>query len=798
MNRSRLPLAVLQPKRLLAFGACLGTSLAFAQVAPSSASSSSGNDDEVVRLSPFEVESTSNRGYATTSAMTASRIAVPITEISSSIIVINEKLIEDILPIDMRDSLNLISGVTHGNAGTGSQQQNVISMRGYTLTGAQRDGVYDGIVGTSGGFDFALFDRIEVVKGPSGILYGTHNPGGIVNLVSKKPLYEPKTKISAQYGSYASYRGEVDISNFFDSEHKFGYRFSAAYSDTDGPVNFDAEPSGGFRAFNPSISYTTDSGWKVWAWGAVVRDHTSSLLARAVHAFRTNAAGTTGKPMLEWVRSGPGSNVLYSYTGSESDSYELGLSKSFDLGPVTIDMRLLGRDFTNLNDGSRVRGLPATGLTDEFIDASGQRVGGDSRTIDYDVAKARVASISRSTVRYDESPTSLDGRVYAADFNFGFKTGPASHNLLAYATYEDTEQNVISNSYDITSPAKLTALGATVVNGVIRVPLWPERPILVPREYVLANRDVTFIRATVGTNGTTKSYGLVERMSFLDNRAIVVGGIRRTDLDIDTITTANNIPTVANAKDSEDTTSIGFLAKAYKGEKGEVSLYYNNNETFTPVYTTDTRLGPSFGKRYPNRVASNEEYGVKLDILQSRVILTASIFETSETNFLIRLNDEDGSVTGIPGNGYQVPAGVRTTKGWDMDLNVAPFPGAEFIFSYSDLDPVLESGRYADAVPFTTAAASGRYEFSKGMLKGFSAMWIWTHWGESSLGSRTYWIIDGGDTHTAVLGYRWKNFDIRLRVENVFDELSAYPSTFETAVGVTKDRNYRLALSYTF
>jgi len=797
MIRCRLPLVILRPGLLLASGTFLSASLALAQVVTTPTPTGSG-EDEVVRLSPFEVESTSSRGYATTSAMTASRIAVPITEISSSIIVINEKLIEDILPIDMRDSLNLISGVTHGNAGTGSQSQNVISMRGYTLTGAQRDGVYDGIVGTSGGFDFALFDRIEVVKGPSGILYGTHNPGGIVNLVSKKPLYEPKTKISAQYGSYASYRGEVDISNFFDSERKLGYRFSAAYSDTDGPVDFDAEPEGGFRAFNPSLSYTTDSGWKAWAWAAVVRDNTSSLLTRATHAFRTNAAGTTGKPMLEWVREGPGSNVIYSYTGSESDSYELGLSKSFSAGPVMIDMRLLARDFSNLNDASRVRGLPAPGLTDEFINASGGRVGGDSRTVDYSVAQSQVASIARSVIRYDENPTTLEGRVYAADFNFGFKTGPLTHNLLAYATQEDTSQLVVSNSYDINSQAKLVALGATIVNSVVRIPLWPQRPILVPRDYVLANRDLTFIRATVGTDGISRSFGAVERLSFWDNRAIIVGGIRRTELDIDTITTANNVPVVRNAVDEEDTTSIGLLLKAYKGERGEVSLFFNDNETFTPVYTTDTRRGATFGDRYPNRVAANQEYGIKLDLFESRVILTAALFETSETNFLVRLNDEDGSVTGIPGNGYLVPAGVRTTEGWDMDLNIAPFAGAELIFSYSDLDPVLESGRYADAVPFTTAAASARYEFSKGALNGFSAMWIFTHWGESSLGNRTYWIIDGGETHTAVLGYRWKNFDIRLRVENVFDDLSAYPSTFETAVGVTKDRNYRLALSYTF
>ena len=42
------------------------------------------------------------------------------------------------------------------------------------------------------------------------------------------------------------------------------------------------------------------------------------------------------------------------------------------------------------------------------------------------------------------------------------------------------------------------------------------------------------------------------------------------------------------------------LVKAYEGEKGVVSLYYNDNQTFVPVFTLDTRLGPTLGQRFPN------------------------------------------------------------------------------------------------------------------------------------------------------------------------------------------------------
>src|SRR5688500_20162901 len=66
---------------------------------------------EVIELSKFEVSATANRGYVTTSSMSASRIAVPITELPASVVVINEKLIADTVAFELRDTLSLVSGI---------------------------------------------------------------------------------------------------------------------------------------------------------------------------------------------------------------------------------------------------------------------------------------------------------------------------------------------------------------------------------------------------------------------------------------------------------------------------------------------------------------------------------------------------------------------------------------------------------------------------------------------------------------------------------------------------------------
>jgi len=99
--------------------------------------------EETVVLSPFEVSTTGPQRYTSSSSLSASRIAVPLVELPSSVSVINEKLIEDMVAVSPADTFNLVSGVTDGNQGTGTQENTQISIRGYELAGAQRDGLPD-------------------------------------------------------------------------------------------------------------------------------------------------------------------------------------------------------------------------------------------------------------------------------------------------------------------------------------------------------------------------------------------------------------------------------------------------------------------------------------------------------------------------------------------------------------------------------------------------------------------------------------------------------------------------------
>ncbi|MGH8019041.1 MAG: TonB-dependent siderophore receptor, partial [Opitutaceae bacterium] len=590
------------------------------------------------------------------------------------------------------------------------QESNQVSMRGYTLDNAQRDGVTDYLVAGHGGFDYSLIERIEVVKGPSGILYGAHSPGGIVNLISKRPLSEPRTEINVMAGSDEMYRAELDTSNFFDQDRRFGYRLAAARADTEGVASDRPQEGNGLLAINPSVSFRSDNGWNVWAWAAIMRDHmrrstygTPALPTDPDFSYPGDPS-TTGAPLYEVA----GNHMLRNLQYIDSETYELGVSKSFELGPVTVDMRLLGRDYHQEGiDLGRIRAIDAF---DILVGHDGHIIGTDFRAVPLSAAEGRVAQIGRSAIRYDANPVRRDGRIGSADFNFSFDLGPTRHQLLSYVTYGSQDRLSNKSTYDIRDVDTLASMGVPIIDGKPVVVYWPAPEVTPTVEEVIELADRRNVANDIRLDSDELSYGFIERLSFWDDRIFLVGGFRHDSLDSTTASIINNTPvSPIEDRDRVDTYSFSALAKVYESAKGEASVFYNNNETFIPVTTIDRRLA-TYGQKYPNRIASNDEFGFKLDLFESRVVATVSIFKTTETNVLVTEHDDTGEITGIIGTYFKTPVGTRTTKGWEADINIAATDSLEFIVAYADVDPRLETGNYAQKIAFDTFTLAGRYE----------------------------------------------------------------------------------------
>lgn len=771
----------------------------FAQVV-NDAPASLERKDEVVVLSPFEVSTRGVIGYGTTSSLSASRLAVPITDIPASVITINENLIADTVAVDMRDTFNLVSGINHGNQGTGLQEQAQISLRGYNTSGAFRDGLPDLNYTNDGGFDYGMIERIEIIKGPAGVLYGQHNAGGVVNLISKRPLIKPMTKIGLTVGSYNLWRAELDHSGFVDSKHKLGYRLAAVTLDTDGAVDAGGEPDKLSHWINPSLSYQFDSGLKVWAWSAFVDDN-SKRVAYSAWAFGT--ADGRGRVYYPLIEEGKTSVVYQNFMNSRNTNYELGLSHSFSLGPVEADLRLVGRLGDRYNQFDRTR----SDGTQRFIDADGKAIPGITglSTNSYDAIDGRVVRFGRAGIRYNVGGTNFDATDIVGDLNLKFTLGPTTHHFLVTAQFSDYDRRVREADYRVANVANLPAdvrekfRFNTAVAGVGLAEIWPNPPAGVGdlRGVIQQYATTTEAPETQVLERELRNYGLVDSISMLDNRLIFVAGYRHDEDRSFTDIPDRPTFTATTEEVSEETGKLGAVVKAYKGARGEISLFYNKGDTFVPESTIDLRL-ETFGQKMPNRMISTNEIGLKVDLLGGRIVGTASYFDNEENNVLLQEIDEDGSITGSPGKVYRYPGGVATTKGYELDFAFTPKPGLNMMASYSQIDSLLTTGKPNSGVPEHTFASTIRYEFQSGPLKGLSLGWIYNAWGASWTSSSSNFVMPFGDLHTAVIGYNWRNYTVRLRIENIDDDFDTQPSTFYSGIGMTKPLNFRFNITARF
>ncbi|TVQ12816.1 MAG: TonB-dependent siderophore receptor [Leptolyngbya sp. DLM2.Bin27] len=204
-------------------------------------------DDDTIRIG---VTGEGDEGYAPRSSSAATRTDTPLRDTPRTIQIIPEGVLADQGITRVTDAVRNVSGVVQdGGFGSTTDQLNI---RGFFT-----DGIFvDGFRGSAGsGFaETANVERIEVLRGPASILFGNTEPGGIINLVTKRPLAEPFYGLDIQAGSYGLIRSTVDLTGPLNDDRTILYRLNAAYERADGFRAFDqginrffAAPSFAFR-----------------------------------------------------------------------------------------------------------------------------------------------------------------------------------------------------------------------------------------------------------------------------------------------------------------------------------------------------------------------------------------------------------------------------------------------------------------------------------------------------------------------------------------------------------------------
>jgi vitamin B12 transporter len=178
-----------------------------------------------------------------TVVVTATRTETPLKEVSTSVTVITEEEIRQQQAETVAEMLRGVPGLDVAQSGSRGTTTSVF------IRGAESDQtlvLIDGVEVNSvtlGSFDFANLttdniDRIEILRGSGGTLYGSQAVGGVINIITKKGMGKPTASVSAEGGNGSTHR---EVATFSGSLGKMGFSGSAAYVETDGfrPVNDD-------------------------------------------------------------------------------------------------------------------------------------------------------------------------------------------------------------------------------------------------------------------------------------------------------------------------------------------------------------------------------------------------------------------------------------------------------------------------------------------------------------------------------------------------------------------------------
>jgi iron complex outermembrane receptor protein len=157
----------------------------------------------------------------------------PLKELPQSVQVINADLLKEVGVTQLESALDLASGVVRQNSFGGlwdsfairgfAGDENVPS--GYLVNG------FNAGRGFSGRRDSSNIESIEVLKGPGSALYGRSEPGGTINLITKKPKFEREGGVELSAGRYNTYRVAADYTGPITDS--IAFRINGAYDDAD-------------------------------------------------------------------------------------------------------------------------------------------------------------------------------------------------------------------------------------------------------------------------------------------------------------------------------------------------------------------------------------------------------------------------------------------------------------------------------------------------------------------------------------------------------------------------------------
>ncbi len=663
-----------------------------------------------------------NSGSETVAKMPLSRLENPQVYTSLS-----NNLIKEQITTDLGNVLKNTPGLykIQANRGINTDGASSYTLRGFRTEVSMIDGVP---TQTNGEFDPANVERIEVLKGPSTTLFGgaVTSLGGLINVISKKPIDTLGGEISYSTGSYNLNRFTADIYGPANKEGNVLFRLNAAYQ------NQQSWQDAGFKKsllIAPAFEIRANEQFKINLNAEFFNAEMTSPSTVFLNRTRSFVAHTPDELGFNWKRS---------YTTND-----------LTMKTPTTNLRALATYKINNNWTSQTIISNNTRRSDGYYQYEFIRKNTDD-------------SLERNIMIYNTINTTLD---LQQNFTGSFNTGAVKHRLLAGLDYVHTRVNN-DNS---------TQIVFDFVNGTD----------ILDKNYAKISKYAVDQKIAAAADGATRNHTPTDLYSAYVSDVINLTDnlIAMVSLRVDGFeskgTRSHYADTILKDTKYSQTTFSHKYGLVYQLVKNKVSLFanYMNGFIYLAPVTQPTVPGITLSGVFKPQHANQFEGGVKLELLNNKLNVTASYYDIRATN-MVRTEP-----TIIDNKSYNVNVqdGTQYSKGVELEVQASPINGLNILAGYgynnsklTKATAAVDGRRPAFAGPAYLANAWITYTLPTGTLKGLGAGFGGNYIGDYQTANSAatgvftlpaYTLLNG----TIFYDARW--YRLGVKVDNATDEL---------------------------
>ncbi|MEM0578373.1 TonB-dependent siderophore receptor [Flavobacterium polysaccharolyticum] len=531
-------------------------------------------------------------------------------------------------------------------------------------------------------------ERVEVIKGPSSATFSSVDPGGSVNLVTKKPLAVDRKEVSLSAGSFSTFRGALDFTGPLNEAKTLLYRVNAAYQEAKSYRDLVGNKS---FLFSPSFSYIPNEKTAI---------NTELILS--------NMTGNLdrGQPIFGAVAGVTSLN-------SSPISLNLGAPNDFFKSKDMVFMTSLAHKFTS-----------KIGFNASYMKQSWTENLQEHRTTNafaVDMNNKPVTSLAMMQFVQRQQYWNVDNlNTY---FNFDVKTGKLNHKLLAgydLSSWNKTKgggQNAargyllkdgtVSSSFSVANAANYQTI---TVDGVVMPKPNVNYFNLNNPSYTIRNvEDYTLNVRTALPAALTSTNAMYIQDQIQWEKFTLLVGLRKEWFEDITNYESNNELTVK--KDA----LLPRIGLTYAINK-TLNVYTTYLEGYQPQSNTVTLMPQTgslpAGSQFDPLESNLKEVGLKTTFLNNTMSFNAAVYEINQRNILMNANDPIQP-------DLLVTRGSERSRGFECDLAGYITPNWQINASYSYIDAIITNdanaaliGERKQNTPKNSANLWTRYNFS--------------------------------------------------------------------------------------